>query len=843
MATARSDPLDVHGKPRSAASLAEVCFPAPNWYHQQVEWVRAPVASDSVAYNYPLSFRVRGPLNNECLRQSLEAIVRRHEVLRSIFRVERNTLTQIVLRPRPFSLHEIDLAQTEASTRLPKAISLATETANCRFEMSIESLLRAMSIRLAADDHILLLVTHHIVCDDWSVAILLRELSLLYSTFSVTQAGADSLVPLPIVYGRFACDLASRLNGPEVEVRTRFWERQLRHAAEFHHLKPDYPRPSRRSFRSGAHECEAFPSALLGAIKKLGQQERVSPFMILLAAFECLLCRSSGQDDIGVATCVANRSSTELEALIAPLSNRVVLRADLSGNPTFHEILARVRDAALNAYSNQDVPFGAIVEKLSPTRDPSRNPLFQTLLVLQDAPQDSWNLGRSNVTWLPLDTGTTRYDLNVWLRFKSDKSLEADFQYDTGLFRASTIRKLIEDYRNILEMAVGNPQRRVRDLPARIQEEGQFPAIAESASRSPSAREDEMDSRLAEIWQELLGLEAMDTSTDFFAAGGDSLRAARLFARIERVFGIKLPVSTILEARTYGSLVRLLRSVESVTKTSSVVAVQPYGPRPPVFCIHNHTGDVLFCRSLPNYTRAGQPLYGLQSQALVGKAPHFSVEQMAESYVEDIQRIHPQGPCFLFGYSFGGLVAFEMSQMLLARGRDVAFLGMFNTPAPGSLVGWPLRQFYYVCRRTRNELEKLPQLGAKEKLAHLARNIANFQQMMTRSVITDAWRFSAKVFGKRFMERTGRALLTLDQINIAAAKAYNPKKVFPGTITFFLAEALPYLYAIPPQIGWGPFAADGIEIVNVPGESGHPAWEQFARTVAEKLNLRLEQIS
>lgn len=805
--------------------------------------MRNPQTSDSVAYNYPVALSIRGPLDRGSLQKSLDQIVARHETFRSLFRVDGNALTQVVLKPRPLAISEIDLSATAPGARLSRAVSLAAEAARRSFDLSAGMLLRPLLIRIAADHSILLLVTHHIVCDDWSVAVLLRELAFFYAAYSSPLSAPASLDPLPAPYSRIACDLVRCLNDDEADVQTRFWERRLRHRSDFHHVQPDFPRLQARSFRSGARVIRLLPPDLSRAARQLAQVERVSPFMVLLAAFDCLLCRYSGEEDVGIATCAANRSSTQLEPLIAPLSNRVVLRVDLSGNPRFNELLARVRDAALNAYSNQSTPFGAIVEKMSPEVRPSRNPLFQTLLVLQDAPQESWDLGGSEASLFSLETGTTRYDLNVWLRFKSDDSLEADFQYDSGLFRASTVRALLDDFCNIFETFIANPAKRLHAPLDSERREALSIASVESAPSSSSTPEDEMENRLAKIWQELLGLKVQDTNMDFFEAGGDSLRVAQLFARIEKVFSIQLPVSTILEARTCRTLARLLRSRRPASAASSVVAVKPSGSRPPVFCIHSHSGDVLFCRSFPKYLRAGHPLYGLQSLTLSGKASQFSVKQMAASYVEELLRLHPQGPCFLFGYSFGGLIAFEMSHLLLARGRNVAFLGMFNTPAPGSLEGWPLRQASYLRGRMRNELGKLPTLGAKERLAHLARNASNFPRMMLRSAIVDTWRFSAPFFGKRLMERSGRALLTLDQINIAAAKSYVPEHVFPGRISFFQAEAIPYLYAISPQIGWAPFAVDGIEIVNVSAEPGQSTWEQFGKTVMEQLNVRLEQLA
>lgn len=435
--------------------------------------------------------------------------------------------------------------------------------------------------------------------------------------------------------------------------------------------------------------------------------------MIFLAALQCLLLRHSGDGDIGVATCAANRSSTECETLIGPLSNRVLLRTDLSGNPTWREILTRVRNTALAAYSNQDVPFGTIVERFGRQPDASRNPLFQTLVVFENAAKEPWSLGDLKTSPFSLDTGSTRYDLNVWLRLTPADEVEIDFQYNVALFSVSSIRNLLLDYCRILNSFVENPGEHPKN------ESSRSPAPLCSAPKTqPStspllAVQDAIEKRLQKMWGSVLELSSVDSSTDFFALGGDSLRAARLFALIEKVFGVTLPVSTILEARTIHDVARILQRTSSRPRASSLVAVKPSGAQPPVFCIHNHTGDVLFCRDLPTYINPDQPIYGLQSRFLADQSPHFSVESMAAEYVTILDHIQPLGPCLLFGYSFGGLVAFQMAQILHERGRSIAFLGMFNTPAPGSLSGWPLRQFSYLHHRTRNELAKLASLGSK----------------------------------------------------------------------------------------------------------------------------------
>jgi thioesterase domain-containing protein/acyl carrier protein len=350
---------------------------------------------------------------------------------------------------------------------------------------------------------------------------------------------------------------------------------------------------------------------------------------------------------------------------------------------------------------------------------------------------------------------------------------------------------------------------------------------------------DEIENQLQSIWAQVLGTDPVGIGIhqDYFELGGDSLRAGHLFARIEKVFGVRLAVSTLLEARTIEALADVIRGQAPLRKRRSLIFVQPSGSRPPLFCVHTHTGNVLFCRSFPKYMGADQPVYGLQSQGSSGGPSHFSVDQMASHYIEELKTVRPAGPYHLFGYSFGGLVAFEIAHQLSMRGERISFLGMFNTPAPGSLKRWPLGQSSYLQRRIRNELQKLQGLDAGERASHVLHNGWNFSRMVMRSVKTDAWRLSARILKRETAEHLAEQMLDVEHINIAAAKNYQPTGVFPGRITFFLTKQVPYVYSISPEAGWSPLAAAGMEIVDVLEDAASPLEEMFAKTVCDRIRL------
>ncbi len=563
------------------------------------------------------------------LQQSLQEIVRRHQVLRSVFQIGDGNVIQIVRRPQPFSIVEIDLSVRGEDAGESKARQLAIEDAQRPFDLTCELLLRATLLQLGTDDHVLLLTTHHIVCDDWSTGILLREFSSLYSAYSAGNPPA--LPPVSYSYGEFARQLARQMRNREMESRIQFWKERLARAGDFHHLATDHPRPSRRTY-AGAHEVSVFSERLLKGIKTLSQRERVSPFMLLVAACQCLLLRYSGQEDIGIASCVANRNSTEVEGLIGPISNRVVLRSDLSGNPTFRDVLNSVRNVALDAYSNQDLPFGELVERIAPIQNPSRNPLFQVLMILQNAPKDRWEFPGLTLSWFPLDSGTTPYDLSVWLQFKD--GLRVDLQYNTDLFETSTMRRILEDYRKILEAMLVNPQGRIDELPIPMQPRPTATAPADSRQIEAAPPRDEIEKQLSKIWEELLGVRPIGLQENYFELGGDSLRAARLFAQIRKIFHIQLPLATLFQAPTIEGLAQIVREHGSSVSWSSLLAVQPGGTRPPLFLTHGAGGNGASPRSGPTSLRF----------AIAGAGWKASLPQTDRGHGCPVRERDPKGP-------------------------------------------------------------------------------------------------------------------------------------------------------------------------------------------------------
>jgi amino acid adenylation domain-containing protein len=361
----------------------------------------------------------------------------------------------------------VDLRNLPEPEREAEAQQLATEEARRPFDLAQGPLLRAILLRLDKEEHVLLLTMHHIVSDGWSMGILFRELSALYGAFSV---GKPSPLPeLPIQYADFAVWQRQWLQGEVLEAQLAYWRKQLDGAPSMLELPTDRPRPAVQTSR-GARQSLALSRDLTEALKVLSRQEGVTLFMTLLAAFKTLLYRYAGRDDIIVVSPIANRNRVEIEGLIGFFVNTLVLHTDLSGNPSFRELLGRVREVALGAYAHQDLPFEKLVEELQPERDLSHTPLFQVWFVLQNTPRQALKLPGLTVNPLKALTETAKFDLTLSM-VDTEQGLIGALGYNTDLFDAATIERMAGHFQTLLEGIVTDPEQRLSDLPLSTESE------------------------------------------------------------------------------------------------------------------------------------------------------------------------------------------------------------------------------------------------------------------------------------------------------------------------------------------------------------------------------------
>ncbi|MCA2621159.1 MULTISPECIES: non-ribosomal peptide synthase/polyketide synthase [unclassified Microcystis] len=431
----------------------------PLSFAQQRLWFLDQLQPNSALYNIPMVLHFRGNLNQKALEQSLQEICDRHEVLRTNFVTIGGQPTQVIQTTRE-TISVVDLQDLPIHEQEEKTQQLKQKQATQPFDLAKESLIRITLVVLSETEHLLLVCMHHIISDGWSIEVLIHELTSLYNAY--TQNQPANLAPLPIQYADFAVWQKQWLQGDVLQSQLNYWQNQLTAAPPLLSLPTDHPRPAVQSFVGTQQEFSLSPK-LSQALTELSHQQGVTLFMTLLAAFDALLYRYTGSGDILVGTPIANRNRSEIEGLIGFFVNTLVMRTDLSDNPSFSQLLTRVREVTMDAYAHQDLPFEMLVEALQPERDLSHTPLFQVAFVLQNTPKSEIAMTGLTVTDLPPENTTAKFDLTLAM-VNTDDGLKGVWEYNTDLFESSTIERLSGHFINLLEGIAANPQARISQL-------------------------------------------------------------------------------------------------------------------------------------------------------------------------------------------------------------------------------------------------------------------------------------------------------------------------------------------------------------------------------------------
>src|SRR6185437_4285121 len=480
---------------------------APLSVEQQRLWFFNQLDPDSPLYNMPIASRLRGPLNPQALQQAMDTVVARHEALRTRF-IGQET-KPFIDKASPVPMHFIDLRQFPATkhenipdTLLKPATQDASQRVNTfplshrmgegrgegagiisqreaearrlleaeskrAFDLSRDLMVRAVLVQMADDDWIFLVLMHHIASDDWSWRVFCSEVAAAYESI-ISNRAPDLPAPL-LQYGDFAVWQKEWLAGNVLEQHLAYWRKQLDGAPPILELPTDRPRPAAQTFH-GACEWLSFPSDLSDKINTLSQSGGFTPFMILLTAFQTLLHRYTGQEDIVVGSPVAGRGRACLDKVIGLFVNMLVLRTKLDGNPAFFELLHRTQASVLEALAHQELPFEKLVEELQPERSASYSPLIQVMFALQDELSDNLKLPGLAITPFTLDPGTAKFDLTFTI-VKSGSSFKCCAEYNSDLFDSITVRQMLGHYQNLLESVTANSDQTLADIPLLLSDE------------------------------------------------------------------------------------------------------------------------------------------------------------------------------------------------------------------------------------------------------------------------------------------------------------------------------------------------------------------------------------
>ncbi len=438
-------------------------------FEQERIWFLHQFASGSPVYSVPIAVRMEGRLDARALNSALSALMARHETLRTLCVSVDGSPAQAVAPPATIELPCFDLeilAEEQKPARLERLIQ---DLIRKPFDLERDLPLKAYLIRSSEQDHTLVLNLHHISADGWSMGIFHQEFVALYQAFC--HGAAAELPELPVQYPDFAEWQRQWFTREALAKQFSYWRKQLYGAPQYLELPTDRPRPAVQSY-NGARHFFQMPSALAMALRELSVRQGVSLFMTLLAGFEVLLHRYTSQEDIVVGTPIAHRPRPEIEGLIGFFLNNLALRVDLGGDPSFRDLLARVRRVALQAYGNYDLPFEMLLEDLKPERDLSRSPIFQVMFTLQSSPTATAHLRDLSLSSREVDTRTSKFELFVVLQERGPE-LGGYIEYNTDLFELPTIQRMLSHFENVLQAAVRDSEKKISRLPLISEEERQ----------------------------------------------------------------------------------------------------------------------------------------------------------------------------------------------------------------------------------------------------------------------------------------------------------------------------------------------------------------------------------
>ena len=535
----------------------------PLSFAQQRLWFLDRLEPNSPLYNIALAMTLEGVLDLGALEKAFHELVRRHESLRTTVRQGAQGAVQHISPSVSVPLSGVDLSGLPVEARAPEALRLGMQEEQRPFDLGMGPLLRVTLLKLSEQEHVLVLVLHHIVADGWSMGVLTKELEALYTAH--VKGSQAALPELPVQYADYAVWQREWLKGDVLEEQLSWWRAKLDGAPEALELPTDRPRPAVQGHR-GASLAVRLSFELSAKLKRLSRAEDVTLYMTLLAGFQVLLARYSGQWDVVVGSPVSGRTTKEVEGLIGFFVNTLVVRTEAAKALTFRELLAQVRESVLGAFAHQEVPFEKLVDALQLSRDLSRSPLVQVSFALQSAP--SGELSLPGLALRPLDLGTqvAKFDLALSVR-EDAEGMAGYWVFNTDLFDTQTVERLAIHYERLLEAAVAMPEARLDalEMPGHMDVPERAPSARIRAQRTERRELEEslesfiaprtaMEARVAEIWAPLLGVKRVGAEDNFFERGGHSLLVMQVASRLRETLGRDVPVRMLFEAPTVSAL-------------------------------------------------------------------------------------------------------------------------------------------------------------------------------------------------------------------------------------------------------------------------------------------------
>lgn len=786
-------------------------------------WLMDQIEGASGSFNIAFGIHLRVPIRIDTLKSALVSIFDRHTPLRTIVEnIDGLPYGRILPTPRPeqFFASE-DLSHLAPEIRQRELNDRYVAEAARPFHLAEDYLLRTRIIRLDEEDFVLVVILHHSAGDGISVSVLARELLNTYQILILD--GCASVPASPIRYADYAAWQQDWLERSGILARQiAYWRDRLAGAPELLTLPTDHPRTTDRARRAG-YEPVRLEIEVVQRLDSIARHNRTTVYAVVLSCYAAMLGRLAGLDDVVVGTPVAGRQAAEAEGLVGFFVNMLPLRIDLSGNPNSVTLIKRVRNVVLDALDNQDVPFERLVQELPHHRSRVSTPLFQAVFAWQPPTLVGTEL-QADIFFLPLPRA--QYDLALFLTAQPDGSYSGSLEYDSSLFTPTTMKQWCEYLRHVLEELTSDLVESPKPiLPAYLR----IPMPAEVTTKLPSTNSGrierlalqeqspsdgtltETEQRLAKIWQEILSVDEVRKTDDFFDLGGHSLLAVRLVAAVQAEFGCRINLAELFEAPTLESYALKIERVDKdAFDFRKVVRLYPASKHRQIFGI-NSTGAYFHLAKLlgPEW-----PLTSLQifnPSIAVDEMPR-DIETIAEIYVRLIRELQPNGPYRLLAWCAGGVLAAEIAQQLLAAGQAVSFLGLIEAYAPVRYERFHQVRSFLAANSFRvqwniAELKKVLK-GKKSPVEFLTRR----QSLQTASRFVKFLRFSMPK-----EEAAEYELWLMTEYLVGAAGEYQIK-TFPGKIHLYKATEMPKGMFLDELNGWGAHAWDGVQVEHVRGD-------------------------
>jgi non-ribosomal peptide synthetase component F/thioesterase domain-containing protein len=797
----------------------------PGSLAQERFWTLSQLDPANPSFHVPLVMKLSGPLSAPLLESSLQLLIDRHESLRTTFAEKDGEFLQIIHPTYPVAL---EVASVPGASEPEKALHLAAaieKEIHRPFDLTVLPLFRTTLWKIGDEEHVLIMTLHHILADAASAQVVQRE---LWTTYENLRAGRQPALPeLSVQYGDFSVWQRENLESEDMKAHLDFWLKQLSGDLKVLDFPTDHP-PAYRPTSKGGVETLLLPEALTRALKQLAQSNETTLFVVTLACFGAMIARASEADEVVIGSPVLNRRP-ETEALIGPFAGPMAFRLKLGGDPTLQELIAAARDLTLEALDHADLPFELILRNLTLRTQNERRPLFQFYFLCQTAFVQSRQVDALTITPLPSVSVGTPFEMQLAM-IERPEGLRAELEYNADLFDKSTVDRWLAHYKDLLSAAVSNPGQRLNDLPSppfkrtdqsQHQERGSSLASGSNLERPYVAPRDLVEEMLAQIWEGVLGVPSISVQANFFDIGGTSLMILKMVPRINAAFELILPVPTIFKAPTIELMANVIKQRSTIEK-QVVLPLHPTGSRPPLFMIHSYH----LYRALPAALGNDQPFYGVMELELSDRHAPYTLKDQVATYIQHIRQVQPNGPYYIAGFCFFGLLAFEVGAQLEALGEKVAFIGLIDTYCPE-----------YWSKRQPSQTEIIPSGGAlmptsTAPLWHHLRKSAGLK-------FRDRMVAHANFIGHKLRNR-GLSLMLETRVSMytffisrgiklpfwlndpalvtrVGVRRHAPSKI-ASDIYLFPAEDVPLEADFDPTLGWGTMTSGKVKTLWIPGD-------------------------